>query len=92
MAFLGQRSPLFDENFDALTAVEQKAMIKAVKNLLQNPRHPSLQTHIVKPRGRKPKVFEAYVSSELRLTWQYNGDETILLRNCCHHDQTLRNP
>lgn len=92
MPFLGQRSPLFDDNFDSLTAIEQKSIIKAVQKLLHNPRHPSLQTHIVEPRERKPKIFEAYASAELRITWKYIGDETILLRNCGHHDQTLHNP
>jgi hypothetical protein len=77
MAFFGQRSPIFNHNFDALTSVEQKAIIKAVKNLLHNPRHPSLQTHLVEPRSRKPKIFEAYASEELRMTWQYFGEETI---------------
>jgi hypothetical protein len=92
MEYKAHRSPLFLQSFDLLTSAEQKAIIQAISKLLQNPRHPSLQTHIVEPRSQKPKIFEAYASAELRITWQYSGNDEILLRNCGHHDKTLKKP
>ena len=58
--------------------------METVKRLGDNPRHPSLQTHLV--RGTKnPKVFEAYVDMKNRVTWHWD-EGTIVLRNHCNHE------
>jgi hypothetical protein len=60
------------------------AIAKCVKMLGTNPRHRSLQTHVV--HGTKnPKVFEAYVDMKNRVTWHWgDGDSIVLLTNCNH--------
>lgn len=66
-----------------------KQVEKCTRLLLENPRHPGLQTHefhsIEHPYERNGKVFEAYVQNRTpgayRLFWCYGpdkGDITIL--------------
>ncbi len=66
-----------------------KQVYKCVTLLLDNPRHPGLQTHefhsLQHPYNRSAKVFEAYVqqktSAAYRLFWCYGpkqGEITIL--------------
>jgi hypothetical protein len=54
----------------------------------ENTRHPGLQTHPV--RGT-PGVFEAYVDRANRLTFHYDDEGRIVLREHCSHD-ILRRP
>ncbi len=67
-----------------------KQVEKCVRLLLENPRHPGLNTHeftsIEHPYDPKAKVFEAYVQNNTpgvyRLFWYYgpeSGDITILV-------------
>jgi hypothetical protein len=66
-----------------------KQVLKCVRLLLENPRHPGLQTHeyhsIEHPYDENEKVFEAYVQNRTpgayRLFWCYGpekGDITII--------------
>lgn len=66
-----------------------KQVEKSVKPLLQNPRHPSLQTHeydsIPNPSDPNAKVFEAYAQNQTpgayRLFWCYGpnkGEITLI--------------
>ncbi len=56
-----------------------KQLIKALKFLRENPRHPGLHTHVYSaiehPWSRKEKVFEAYVQNQTpgayRIFWCY---------------------
>jgi len=56
-----------------------KQMFKAMTLLLENPRHPGLQTHeftsLENPYNKKAKVFEAYAQSKTpgayRIFWCY---------------------
>jgi mRNA-degrading endonuclease RelE of RelBE toxin-antitoxin system len=62
-----------------------KAVKKALGYLQDNPRHPSLQTHIfhslLGPRGEK--VFEAYAEQDTpaayRIFFYYGGQEKIVV-------------
>ncbi len=68
---------------------------KQVRFLEQNPRHPSLHTHVVKNAvgSYGGKVFEAYVSTQYRLTWEYGSNQSeIILRNVDNHDDCLKQP
>ena len=65
-----------------------KRVLKTVRLLRQNPRHPGLQTHeyhsLVNPLDRSQKVFEAYVQQDTpgayRLFWCYGpGKRDITL-------------
>lgn len=64
------------------------AIIECIERLGENPRHQSLQTHPV--RGKRG-VFEAYVDSGNRLTFEWDGP-TIVLRNHCNHDIIKQSP
>jgi hypothetical protein len=66
----------------------QARIVKCIKLLGDNPRHPSLHTHPV--RG-VPGVFEAYADMANRVTFEWSG-ETILLRNNCNHEILSRSP
>ena len=87
---------LFLESFSHLKPVEQKAIEKAVQLLANNPRHPSLKVHKAKNVKGKypiggPDVYIGYVSSGLRVTFEYGPEPgMIALRNCGHHDVTER--
>ena len=73
----------------ALLSLDTKKALKAKLNLMvENPRHPSLRTK--KIQGQEG-IFEASVTMDIRLTWQYTEDG-ILLRNIGGHDKTLKNP
>ncbi len=71
----------FNENFIQHTPEERKQIIKALRFLAENPRHPSLQTHKV-----EGTVFmEAYANMDIRIIFERTSD-TIVLRSVGHHD------
>jgi len=68
---------------------------KQVLLLEQNPRHPSLKTHVVKNAvgSLGGKIFEGYVNKQYRFTWEYGeGRQEIILGNVDNHDECLRSP
>jgi len=68
----------------------QAAVLECLARLGENPRHPSLQTHLV--RGVKGGgVFEAYVDDANRVTFHYDAGK-IVLRNNCNHSIIDRAP
>ena len=54
--------------------------------LLENLSHPGLRAKPI--RGHKP-LMEASVNMDIRIVWQYAGDNTILFYNVDHHDRAL---
>jgi hypothetical protein len=66
----------------------QAAVLRCVKRLGEDPRHPGLNVH--KMQGLDG-VWEAYVDQGNRVTFEWSGDE-IVLRNHCNHDMLRRNP
>jgi mRNA-degrading endonuclease RelE of RelBE toxin-antitoxin system len=79
----------FDRSLASLDSNSQKAVAKALRLLLNNPRHPSLR--IRKMEGYS-NVFEASANMDIRITFHYEKPDTIVLRNCGHHDETLSKP
>jgi mRNA interferase RelE/StbE len=65
----------------------QGAILRAVNQLGQNPRHPGLRTHRV--RGTTG-IWQARVDRSNRVTFEYGG-QGIVLRKHCNHD-ILRSP
>ena len=61
---------------------------KALRLLVQNPRHPSLQVKKMQPKSRG--VFEARVTQGYRMTFNLDGAQ-IVLRRVGTHD-ILRTP
>lgn len=70
----------------------QKRILKAVRFLANNPRHPGLQTHLVHGANGDGPVFEAYIDDANRLTFHYGPEGQIVLRNNCNHDIIKRSP
>lgn len=81
-------SELFAEKVKDLPLEVRRALKKKLELLIENPRHPSLRTK--KIRGQH-NIFEASITMDIRMTWQYTEDG-ILLRNIGEHDKTLKNP
>ncbi|TCP18028.1 hypothetical protein EV207_1737 [Scopulibacillus darangshiensis] len=84
-----RRTARFDENFAELDVVSQKAIKKALGFLAQDPRYPSLRT---KKMEGWDYIFEASANMDIRITFHFEKPDTIVLRNCGHHDRTLKNP
>lgn len=81
-------SELFAEKVRQLPVEVKRVLKKKLELMVENPRHPSLRTK--KIQGQE-NIFEASVTMDIRITWQYTGDG-ILLRNIGEHDKTLKNP
>jgi mRNA interferase RelE/StbE len=83
----------FTENFEnkyaELDAESQKVIDDALLLFLQDPRARSLRTK--KMHGYKG-IFEMSASMDIRITFQYEKPDTVVVRNCGHHDKTLKKP
>lgn len=75
------RTKPFDADFLLLSQKEQKQVLKALRFLTHNPRHPSLQTH----RIEDTEFIEAYANMDIRIIFERTSD-TIVLRAVGHHD------
>ena len=76
-----QRTKPFDKRLLKLTSDEQEQVLKAVRLLAENPRHPSLKTHKIEGTN----LFEAYVNLDIRILFERSSD-TIILKAVGHHD------
>jgi len=66
-------SDRFMENFDSLTAEQQKQTLDTIRKLQSNPHHPSLQAHrIHSARGKN--IWECYINRGDRLVYQVSED------------------
>lgn len=79
----------FEQSFLSLPPEIQKKLLKVLRLLAENPRHPSLQT---KPIQGARGIFEARIDQSYRLTYQRLPNDTLLLRAAGKHDETLKNP
>ncbi len=79
------RTKPFDVDLMQLSFIEQKQVLKSIRFLAENPRHPSLQIHKVEGTN----LLEAYVNMDIRILFERSSD-TILLKAVGHHD-ILRN-
>ncbi len=79
----------FIESFRKLDSHSRKAIQKALELLTVNAEHPSLRTRKMEGYGR---VFEASATMNIRLTFHYGEPDTLVVRNCGHHDDKLGNP
>jgi hypothetical protein len=79
-------SPSFKKRLSKKTPDAAGAVLRCIKRLEENPRHPGLHTHRV--QGTED-VWEAYVDRSNRLTFRH-GDGKFILLNHCNHDATLR--
>lgn len=66
----------------------KKSLKEKLGYMADDPKHPSLRTKKIKGND---KIFEASITMNIRMTWEYYEDG-ILLRNIGGHDKTLNNP
>jgi len=81
--------PQFDKAFSKLDRESQTIIKKAIALMYTDLRHPSLR--FKKMQGTKG-IFEISGNMGLRITLHFEKPETAVLRNCGHHDKTLKNP
>lgn len=80
-------SELFADKVSQLPVEVKRTLKKKLGLMMENPRHPSLRTKKIQGQIN---LFEASITKDIRMTWQYSKDG-ILLRNIGEHDQTLKN-
>jgi mRNA-degrading endonuclease RelE of RelBE toxin-antitoxin system len=80
---------VFDRKYAKLDAEAQKAIDKALRLFLREPKPKSLR--IKKMEGFKG-IFEMSATMGIRITFSYEKPDTVIIRNCGHHDETLKNP
>lgn len=78
----------FVRDYQELPEEIQKEVDKALRLLLDNPRHPSLRTKKMQPKGRG--IFEARVTQGYRMTFQVNPPDLVMRRVGTH--DILRSP
>ena len=82
------RTERFKRAYRKLSPENRKQARKAIRLLLENPRHPSLRVKRVKGTHH---IWEARGSRSCRLTFEIHGD-TYLLRNIGEHDKVPERP
>lgn len=81
----------FVRQYKKLDSESQKIIDKALQTIANDFSNPSLR--VKKMKGyRNPNVWEASANMDLRITFELEKPDTIVLRSCGHHDKTLRNP
>jgi addiction module RelE/StbE family toxin len=79
----------FLKSFAHLPPLIQAKIKKQIALLAENPRHPSLQT---KPIQGAPGIYEARVDVDYRLTYEWDAEDTLVLRVVGKHDETIKKP
>lgn len=82
-------SDYFIENVSKLSYEVRKILKEKLSLIYRNPRHPSLR--VKKIQGQED-IFEASITMDIRMIWQYIKKDVILLRKIGRHDKTLKNP
>lgn len=82
------RTARFKKAWRQLNEEEKEVARKALRNFAMDIRYPALR--IKKMKGVE-HIWEARVSRSLRMTFQIEGD-TSILRNIGRHDETLERP
>jgi mRNA interferase RelE/StbE len=79
----------FEEAFSKLPEEIRKKVIKALRLLATDPRHPSLRT---KPVQGAEGIYEARIDLSYRMTYSRLPGDVLQLRVVGRHDETLKNP
>lgn len=81
----------FIKKYKKLDSQAQNIIKEALIKLENDFSHPSLR--VKKMQGyRNPNVWEASANMDLRITFEIEKPDKIILRNCGHHDETLGSP
>lgn len=84
-----ETSERFEASYEKLPEAIRKKVMKAMRLLAENHRHPSLQT---KPIHSFKGIYEARVDINYRITYERVPNDTLLLRFVAVHDEALKNP
>ncbi len=84
-----ETSERFEASYEKLPEAIRKKVMKAMRLLAENPRHPSLQT---KPVQSFKGIYEARVDINYRLTYERLPNDILFLRFVAAHDDALKNP
>ena len=82
------RTERFRRSYRKLPPEDKELVKKAIRLLMENPRHPGLRVKRIKGTVG---IWEARVSRSCRMTFEIRGD-MYLLRNVGKHDETLKKP
>lgn len=82
------RTNRFKRAYKNLPERIQRRVDRALIQLVQNLRYPSLDANII---DHERRIWRARVTRFYRFTFQIEGD-TYILRTVGGHDETLRNP
>lgn len=81
----------FIKKYKKLDQQSQRIIKDTLVTLENDFSHPSLR--VKKMKGyRNPNVWEASATMDLRITFEIEKPDKLILRNCGHHDETLSNP
>jgi mRNA-degrading endonuclease YafQ of YafQ-DinJ toxin-antitoxin module len=82
-------APRFKKAYGKKSKDRQEQVERTMRLLVVDPSYPGLRTHRI--RGAHG-VWECYIDSALRITFEYASGDTIIFRNNCEHDSVLRRP
>ncbi|WLR42210.1 cytotoxin [Bacillus carboniphilus] len=82
-------SKRFKKNYKKLDLQSQKLIKKALIQFDTDFSHPSLR---MKKMTGYNDLWEISANMDLRITFKWEKPNTFIMRNCGHHDDTLRNP
>ncbi len=86
-----ERTNRFKKAYKKLDKQSQKIINQALILLVDDIAHPSLR--VKKMKGyHNPDLWELSANMDLRITFEFIKPNTLILRNCGHHDATLKNP
>ena len=80
----------FKRSYDKLDSNIQDEVYEAIKTLIKGRPYPR-SLRVKKMKGHK-SIFEASPTMSIRMTFQYNNPDYIVLRNVGSHDITLSKP
>ncbi|MGM0836589.1 MAG: type II toxin-antitoxin system YafQ family toxin [Bacillota bacterium] len=81
----------FTRSYKKLDQPFQESIKQAISQLHLDFSHPSLR--VKKMQGyRNPNVWEASANMNLGITFEIEKPDTLVFRNCGHHDDTLNSP
>lgn len=72
----------FEKNLKKLAAMEQRSVAKKLAQMMMDPFYPLLRTK--KVQGFRD-VFECSVNMDIRILWQYQGENIIVTLDIGHH-------
>lgn len=78
----------FKKAYQRLPQNIQGKVKKALRLLVENPRHPSLR---VKRIQGTDKIYEGRIDLKYRFSFEFDNED-IMLRNVDNHDDCLKNP